>query len=82
MNKLVVREMSKGDGNFGFELERIEDRRNSSRKESTVSSAGSATSTGSSSTSSAASEPPVIVIQCEREDQRDEWLKAINDQIR
>jgi hypothetical protein len=29
-----------------------------------------------------AKEYPVIVVQCESEKQRDEWLKTINDQIR
>ncbi len=82
MNKLVVREISKGDGTFGFELERVEDRRCSSRRDGT---GGGASGNGAASTSGQSAhhhEAPVIVIQCEKEEQRDEWLKTINNQIR
>jgi hypothetical protein len=87
MNKLVVREISKGDGTFGFELERVDDRRCSSKRDGTSVWAGAGTAPGGgggggAGNGSAIPEAALIVIQSDSENLRDEWLKTINSQIR
>ena len=65
MNKVLVREITKNDSTFGFELERQDNRVSPNRKKGDHSK----------------EENSVIVVQCESETQRDEWLKTINDQV-
>ncbi len=61
MNKVVVREMTKG-----FELERKDD--GSSAKDS--------------GRSSVREQPSAVVVLCQSIEERNQWLKTINDQIR
>ena len=75
MNRMDVREYSRNDSQFGFELE-LKDQRSSVVRTQTM-----ASSTASSS-SSGGKEDCVIVILLETEPKRDEVLKVINDQIR
>ena len=84
MNKLTVREVSK-DSAFGFELERKTD--NNSGGNSGLPSLSSAGSRDSAARGDGvdgvnANSPSAIVVHCESEGERDEWLKTINDQIR
>ena len=73
MNKVMVREVTRRESTYGFELERQEDQRGG----------GGAHRRGVSGAESGAKDDPVgIVILCESEDLRDQWLKIINDQIR
>ena len=65
MNKLLVREITKNDSTFGFELEKQDNRVSPNRKRG----------------EHAKEDNSVIVVQCESEAQRDEWLKTINDQV-
>ena len=84
MNKLTVREVSK-DSAFGFELERKTDGSSSSSVSRVAAAAAGSrgfAARDAADGASSSSSPSAIVVNCDSESDRDDWLRTINGQIR
>ena len=85
INKVTVREYSRNDTHYGFELERKDDGSSSSSKQSSSSNNRNSfkenSDSNNSSSNNNAKDDSVIVVICDSEAQRDEALKLINGQI-